>query len=318
MRGEPGRSRSVPGNARRSLRRSRPRLRGARRCVRGGRHHATAREADPGLRVPRAFRGQRPAATLSRSDPLLADHASEPSVPGARDARHRAAITGDADMSNSPLAGQPAPPSALVDVAKLVTAYYANRPDPSRPEQRIAFGTSGHRGSSFEHTFNEQHVLGVTQAICLYRRAQNIDGPLFLGIDTHGLSRPASMTALEVLAANGVNVMIAPDDGYTPTPAISHAILTYNRDRKTALADGIVITPSHNPPHSGGSKSNPPTGGPADVDATKWIEAKANALLADGLKDIRRVSFETALNASTTHRHDYLSAYVGDLGNVID
>jgi phosphoglucomutase len=221
-------------------------------------------------------------------------------------------------MTTNPLAGQPAPPAALVDVAKLVTAYYANQPDPALPAQRVAFGTSGHRGSSLDNSFNENHVLAVTQAICLYRREQNIDGPLFLGIDTHGLSRPAYVSALEVLAANGVDVMIAADDGYTPTPAISHAILTYNRDRSAGLADGIVITPSHNPPDSGGFKYNPPTGGPADVDVTKWIEARANALLADGLKGVRRISFNAALNASTTHRHDYLGAYVNDLGNVID
>jgi phosphoglucomutase len=221
-------------------------------------------------------------------------------------------------MTASPLAGQPAPLAALVDVAKLVTAYYANQPDPAVPGERVAFGTSGHRGSSLENSFNENHVLAVTQAICLYRREQNIDGPVFLGIDTHGLSRPAYVSALEVLAANGVDVMIAADDGFTPTPAISHAILTHNRNRRAGQADGIVITPSHNPPDSGGFKYNPPTGGPADVGVTKWIEAKANALLADGLKGIRRVSFQAALKASTTHRHDYLSAYVNDLINVID
>jgi len=221
-------------------------------------------------------------------------------------------------MTASPLAGQPAAPAALVDVAKLVTAYYANQPDPALPGERVAFGTAGHRGSSLENSFNENHVLAVTQAICRYRRGQNIDGPVFLGIDTHGLSRPAFVSALEVLAANGVDVMIAADDGFTPTPAISHAILTHNRNRHAGLADGIVVTPSHNPPDSGGFKYNPPTGGPADVGVTKWIEAKANALLADGLKGIRRVSFQAALKASTTHRHDYLSAYVNDLINVID
>lgn len=221
-------------------------------------------------------------------------------------------------MTSSALAGQPAPPSALVDVAKLVTAYYASRPDPSVPEQRVSFGTSGHRGSSFDNTFNERHVLAITQAVCIYRKQQNIDGPVFLGIDTHALSRPAYVSALEVLAANGVDVMIAHDDGYTPTPAISHAILGYNRTRRTGLADGLVMTPSHNPPESGGFKYNPPTGGPADVGVTKWIETKANELLAADLQGLARMSFATALKAPTTHRHDYLNAYVSDLVNVID
>src|SRR5262245_18533644 len=205
-------------------------------------------------------------------------------------------------MSRSELAGQPAPPSQLVDVVKLVTSYYANRPDPSVAEQRASFGTSGHRGSSFDHSFNERHVLAITQAVCLYRKQHNIDGPVFLGIDTHALSRPAYVSALEVLAANGVGAMIAHDDGYTPTPAISHAILAYNRDRRGGLADGLVMTPSHNPPESGGFKYNPPSGGPADVGVTKWIEAKANELLAADLQGIVRVPFETALKASTTRR----------------
>ena len=221
-------------------------------------------------------------------------------------------------MTVSPLAGKLAPTSALIDVPKLITAYYANVPDPSDPAQRVAFGTSGHRGTSFQKNFNERHVLAITQAICLYRQEQSIDGPLYLGIDTHALSRPAYVNALEVLAANGVEVMIAHDDGYTPTPAISHAILCYNRARRTGMADGIVITPSHNPPDSGGFKYNPPSGGPADVSATKWIEVKANELLAHDLKELKRVRFEAALKAPTTHAHDYIDAYVGDLINVID
>ena len=186
------------------------------------------------------------------------------------------------------------------------------------PEQRVAFGTSGHRGSAFEKAFNEWHILAISQAICLYRRQQKIDGPLFLGMDTHALSVPALASALEVLAANGVDVMIAERDEYTPTPVVSHAILTYNRGRKTGLADGIVITPSHNPPHDGGFKYNPPNGGPAESAVTDWIEAKANEFLENGLRGVKRIPFEKALRASTTHRHDYLNAYISDLGNVID
>ncbi len=186
------------------------------------------------------------------------------------------------------------------------------------PEQRVVFGTSGHRGSSFDRSFNEWHILAITQAICLYRRQQKIDGPLFLGIDTHALSRPALASALEVLAANGVDVMLAEKDDYTPTPVISHAILTYNRGRKTGLADGIVITPSHNPPESGGFKYNPPHGGPAEGEVTSWIEAKANEFLANNLNGVKRISFEKALSSSTTHQHDYLTTYVEDLQNVID
>ena len=182
-------------------------------------------------------------------------------------------------MNISPLAGKPAAPSMLINVPKLVTAYYTEVPDPSVPEQRVAFGTSGHRGSASEKAFNESHILAISQAICLYRERQHIDGPLFLGMDTHALSMPALATALEVLAANGVDVMIAENDEYTPTPAISHAILTYNTGRKTGLADGIVITPSHNPPHDGGFKYNPPQGGPAEQAVTDWIEAKANEFL---------------------------------------
>ncbi len=205
-----------------------------------------------------------------------------------------------------------------MNVPRLVTAYYTEAPDPSVPAQRVAFGTSGHRGSAFEKAFNEGHILAITQAICLYRKQQKIDGPLFLGMDTHALSVPALASALEVLAANEVEVMIAEGDEYTPTPAVSHAILTYNRGRKKGLADGVVITPSHNPPDDGGFKYNPPNGGPAEVGVTGWIEAKANELLASGLRGVRRIAYEKALRASTTHRHDYLDAYTKDLGEVID
>lgn len=206
----------------------------------------------------------------------------------------------------------------LANIPKLVTAYYTDMPDFSVPTQRVAFGTSGHRGSSFEKTFNEGHVLAISQAICLYRTQQGIDGPLFLGVDTHALSMPAFASALEVLAANGVEVMLAENDEYTPTPAVSHAILTYNRGCNKGLADGIVITPSHNPPDHGGFKYNPPNGGPADTGVTGWIEAKANEFLKDGLQGVKRMPFEQALRAATTHRHDYLNAYVSDLGKVID
>ena len=221
-------------------------------------------------------------------------------------------------MIISPFAGKPTKASMLVNVPRLVTAYYTQRPDPSVPEQRIAFGTSGHRGSAFENSFNEWHVLAISQAICQYRKLHGIDGPLFLGIDTHALSVPAFASALEVLAANGVDVMIAQGDEYTPTPAVSLAILTYNRRRKTGLADGIVITPSHNPPHDGGFKYNPPNGGPAQSIVTAWIEAKANAFLENGLSGLKRIPFETALRSHTTHRHDYLNAYITDLANVLD
>ena len=221
-------------------------------------------------------------------------------------------------MKISPLAGKPAPLAILVNVPLLITAYYTGVPDPAVPAQRVAFGTSGHRGSSFKLAFNEWHILAITQAICLYRTSKNIGGPLFLGLDTHALSVPACATALEVLAANGVEVMLAEGDEYTPTPVISHAILTYNRGRKDGLADGIVITPSHNPPHDGGFKYNPPNGGPADTVVTGWIEAKANELLAARLAGVKRIPHEQALRAATTHRHDYLTAYVNDLGNVID
>ncbi|WP_426110615.1 phosphoglucomutase (alpha-D-glucose-1,6-bisphosphate-dependent) [Pseudomonas sp. DSP3-2-2] len=221
-------------------------------------------------------------------------------------------------MSLSPFAGKLAPAELLVDVPRLVTAYYTGQPDASVATQRVAFGTSGHRGSSFDLSFNEWHVLAISQAICLYRQLNGIDGPLFLGADTHALSTPASATALEVLAANGVHVMISEGDEYTPTPAISHAIICYNRGRTSGLADGIVITPSHNPPESGGFKYNPPNGGPADSHITKWIEAKANELLAEKVLGVTRMSHDRALRADTTHRHDYLNTYVADLKNVID
>ena len=221
-------------------------------------------------------------------------------------------------MKLSPFAGKTAPAELLVDIPRLVTAYYTQRPDPSVATQRVAFGTSGHRGSSFDGSFNEAHVLAISQAICLYRAQKGINGPLFVGIDTHALSTPAGASALEVFAANGVETMIAADDEYTPTPAISHAIICYNRGRTTGLADGVVITPSHNPPQSGGFKYNPPNGGPADTDVTKWIEAKANELLAEGLKGVKRMDYAQALKASTTHRHDYLNTYVADLVNVVD
>jgi phosphoglucomutase len=221
-------------------------------------------------------------------------------------------------MKVSPFAGKPAEASMLVHVPRLVAAYYNEVPDPAVPAQRVAFGTSGHRGSSFDKAFNERHILAISQAICLYRKQQKIDGPLFLGMDTHALSVPAHASALEVLAANGVEVMIAAGDEYTPTPTISHAILTYNRGRKTGLADGIVITPSHNPPRDGGFKYNPPHGGPAEQAITSWIEGKANEFLENELHGVQRILYEKALKAATTHRHDYLSAYVADLGNVIE
>jgi phosphoglucomutase len=221
-------------------------------------------------------------------------------------------------MKINPRAGQLAVNSDLVDVPKLLAAYYEDRPDPHVPEQRVVFGTSGHRGSSFERSFNEWHILAITQAICLYRRQHRIDGPLFLGIDTHALSGPALESALEILAANGVDVMVAERGDYTPTPVISHAILTYNHGRTTGLSDGIVITPSHNPPDSGGFKYNPPHGGPAEGEVTGWIEAKANEFLLENLSGVRRISFEKALSASTTHRHDYRSSYVQDLGAILD
>ena len=221
-------------------------------------------------------------------------------------------------MKISPLAGKLAEPSMLVDVSRLVAAYYDGRPDPTVPAQRVSFGTSGHRGSPLEQSFNEAHVLAISQAICLYRRAQGIQGPLFLGRDTHAVSEPAFRTALEVLAANEVEAMIDRAGGFTPTPAVSHAILVHNRGRRTGLADGIVITPSHNPPADGGFKYNPPHGGPADTDVTDWVGVRANELLVGGLRDVRRMPYERALAASTTHRHDYLNAYVDDLATILD
>jgi phosphoglucomutase len=221
-------------------------------------------------------------------------------------------------MKISPLAGKPAPESILTNVPRLVTNYYALAPDPGNPAQRVAFGTSGHRGTSDAGSFNEAHILAITQAICLHRKQQKIDGPLFMGFDTHALSEPAFASALEVLAANDVEVMIDSHDSWTPTPTVSHAILTYNKGRRDALGDGIVITPSHNPPEDGGFKYDPPSGGPADSATTKWIQDKANEIIAGGLKDVRRVPLSRAKAAATTHRHDYIDHYVSDLGSVID
>ena len=215
-------------------------------------------------------------------------------------------------------AGRPAAPEDLVDVARLVTAYYALHPDPSDPGQRVAFGTSGHRGSSLTTAFNEDHIAATSQAICEYRSGQGTDGPLFLGADTHALSEPAKVTALEVFAANGVTVLVDSADGYTPTPAVSHAILTHNRGRTTGLADGVVVTPSHNPPADGGFKYNPPSGGPAASDATSWIQDRANQIIAGGLKDVQRIPYERALAAPTTGRYDFMGVYVDDLPSVLD
>ncbi len=221
-------------------------------------------------------------------------------------------------MSTHELAGQPAPESALPDITDLLEAYQDEQPDPSVRAERVSFGTSGHRGASLDRTFNEAHILAITQAICEYRAQAGIDGPLFLGMDTHALSLPAHATALEVLAAHGVDVMIAEDDGFTPTPAVSHAILTYNDGRSSGLADGIVITPSHNPPTDGGFKYNPTTGGPAGGDITSWIEQRANAILEDDLADVERIGQEQARHADTTHVYDFLGNYVKDLDAVVD
>ncbi|MDF3288114.1 phosphoglucomutase (alpha-D-glucose-1,6-bisphosphate-dependent) [Streptomyces silvisoli] len=215
-------------------------------------------------------------------------------------------------------AGRPAQPSDLVDIARLVTAYYALHPDPDDPAQRVAFGTSGHRGSSLATAFNEDHISATSQAICDYRDRQGTDGPLYLGADTHALSEPARVTALEVFAANDVTVLIDSADGYTPTPAVSHAILTHNRGRTSGLSDGVVVTPSHNPPSDGGFKYNPPSGGPADSAATSWIQDRANELIAGGLKDVRRLPYARALSAPTTGRYDFLERYVEDLPSVVD
>ena len=221
-------------------------------------------------------------------------------------------------MATHPGAGKPAPASSLINLPRLITAYYSEKPDAAVREQRVAFGTSGHRGSAFKRSFNEPHILAVTQAIIDYRQAQNTTGPLYLGMDTHGLSEPAFAGALEVLAANGVATMIDRDGGYTPTPVISHAILTYNRGKTHGLADGIVMTPSHNPPEDGGIKYNPPQGGPADSQTTKWIEDRANALMAADLGGVARLPYERARKAATTHLHDYVASYIGDLTQVVD
>jgi phosphoglucomutase len=218
----------------------------------------------------------------------------------------------------SPLAGQPAPKSVLVDLSRLERDYYERRPNTDDPNELVIFGTSGHRGSSLKGTFTEAHILAITQAICEYRRDQGIDGPLYMGKDTHALSGPAQRTALEVLAANEVDTVIQRDDGFTPTPAVSHAILIYNRGREQQLADGIVITPSHNPPEDGGFKYNPPNGGPADTDVTRWIENRANELLKDNNDGVKRVLLAAAVNAPTTREHDFVMPYVNDLKNVID
>ncbi len=221
-------------------------------------------------------------------------------------------------MATHPLAGKPAPRDILVNVPRLVTAYYTRRPDPDDPEQRVAFGTSGHRGSSLKSAFNEAHILAIAQAIVEHRAAADVTGPLYVGIDTHALSEPALASALEVFGAHGVDVMVQDGLGYTPTPVVSHAILTHNRGRTSGLADGVVITPSHNPPDDGGFKYNPPSGGPADTTTTKAIETRANALLRHGLRAVKRIPFERAFAAPTTHRHDYVQPYVDDLANVVD
>ncbi len=221
-------------------------------------------------------------------------------------------------MNISSAAGKPAESSILIDVPKLIEAYYKQKPDPLIGEQRVAFGTSGHRGTAFNKSFNEAHILAVTQAICLYRKKEQITGPLFIGKDTHALSEPAFISSLEVLAANGVEVMIEKMDEYTPTPVISHAILNYNQGRKTGLADGIVITPSHNPPEDGGFKYNPANGGPAGGNITKWIETTANSFLGNVEKSVKRIPFEKALNSATTHYYDYIGTYTADLEQVID
>jgi len=222
------------------------------------------------------------------------------------------------DVSVSPLAGKPAPRELLVDLGRLERAYYDRVPDPANPAEQVSFGTSGHRGSSLRGSFNEAHIVAITQAICEYRRSQSIDGPLYMGKDTHALSRPAERTALEVLAANGVDTVIQQDDGVTPTPVISHAILVYNRGRAAHWADGIVVTPSHNPPADGGFKYNPPNGGPADTHVTAWVQARANELLRQRNAGVKRVPFATAIKAATTHQDDFARGYVDDLRHVID
>jgi phosphoglucomutase len=221
-------------------------------------------------------------------------------------------------MAISPLAGKPATEEMLVDLARIEREYYERKPDMDDPTQLVSFGTSGHRGSSLYGTFNEDHILATTQAICDYRQSQGMNGPLFMGKDTHGLSGPAQRTALEVLTANGVKTMVQGDDGFTPTPVISHAILTYNKGRKEGFSDGIVVTPSHNPPEDGGFKYNTPNGGPADTNVTRWVQDRANDLMRAGNREVKRVPYESALKAATTHFHDFLMPYVKDLANVID
>lgn len=221
-------------------------------------------------------------------------------------------------MKNSPLAGKLPPEEMLVDLKMLEREYYERKPDLKDPTQLVSFGTSGHRGSSLSGTFNEAHILATTQAICDYRKSKGVDGPLYIGKDTHGLSGPGQRTALEVLAANGVETMIQRDDGYTPTPVISHAILSHNKNRSEGLADGIVVTPSHNPPEDGGFKYNPPNGGPADTQVTRWIQDRANLIMMAGNKEVKRMSYESALKASTTHSHDFVTLYLKDLINVVD
>src|SRR5215212_5692444 len=221
-------------------------------------------------------------------------------------------------MATHPLAGKPAPRELLVNVPRLISAYYTGKPDASISEQQVAFGTSGHRGSSLLSSFNEDHILAVCQAICEWRRAQAITGPLYIGMDTHALSEPALATAIEVFAANEMHIFIQAGLGYTPTPVISHAILTYNRGRTSGLADGVVITPSHNPPDDGGFKYNPPSGGPADTDLTRRIEQRANDLVRAKLAGVKRIPYERALAAPTTHRHDFIAPYVADLDSAID
>jgi phosphoglucomutase len=218
----------------------------------------------------------------------------------------------------SELAGKIVQASMLVNIPRLVSAYYTGKPDPAIPSQRVAFGTSGHRGSAFDNAFNEAHILSISQAICDHRKRGGITGPLFIGIDTHALSEPALASALEIFAANDVDAMIDEHDGYTPTPVISHAILTYNKNRRSGLADGVVITPSHNPPGDGGYKYNPPTGGPADTDVTSWIEGRANELIKNNLNGLRRMPYDRACKSPHVHRHDYIGPYVADLANVVD
>ena len=221
-------------------------------------------------------------------------------------------------MPTSPLAGLPAPAELLIDVSQLEQAYFDRKPDPDDPTQMVAFGTSGHRGVPYDGNFTEAHILAITQAICEHRQSQGIDGPLFMGKDTHAISRPAERTALEVLAANGVETVIQADDGFAPTPAISRAILVHNRERRGGQADGIVITPSHNPPTDGGFKYNPPSGGPADTDITRWVQDRANELLRGDNRDVQRIPYERALHAPTTIQIDYAADYVADLANAID